>query len=53
MCQCAGEASLLDTNRTNIDSEIIFSEFSELILRFAEQSAQDSKQAFLEVHQRF
>ena len=45
-----GEASLLDTNRTNIDSEIIFPEFTEVMLRFADVSSGGPDSKFYEVH---
>ena len=48
----SGEMSLLDTNRTNIDSEMIFSEFSELLLRLAEQTSEKTL-LFVDVLQKF
>jgi len=44
-----GETSLLDTNRTNIDSELIFPEFTEVLLRFAEASSGGPDSKFFEV----
>ena len=45
-----GEKSLLDTNRTNMDSEMIFPEFSEVLLRYAERVSPAPDSKFFEVN---
>ena len=45
----AGEKKLLDTNRTNLESEMIYPEFSELLLRFADQAVIVTDSRFHEV----
>jgi len=43
------EKSMLDTNRTNIDSELTFPEFTEVLLRYAEQATGVHDSKFFEV----
>ena len=45
----AGDKTVLDTNRTNLDSEMIYPEFSELLLRFADQAVIVTDSRFHEV----
>jgi hypothetical protein len=45
----AGEKKLLDTNRTNLESEMIYPEFSELLLRFADNAVIAADSRFHEV----
>lgn len=47
--EIAGDKTVLDTNRTNLDSEMIYPEFSELLLRFADQAVIAADSRFHEV----